>query len=116
MPRLRRSRTSGPGIRRVRAGKGFAYRDERGQVIRDQELKRRIEALAIPPAWRHVWICPYENGHIQAVGIDAAGRKQYRYHPQWREQKDQVKYDRALALGETLPAARRQVTKSLLLD
>ena len=116
MPRLRRSRTTGPGITRVRAGKGFAYRDERGHPIRDPELKKRIESLAIPPAWKHVWICPYENGHVQAIGIDAAGRKQYRYHPQWREQKDQVKYERALALGERLPAARRQVTKSLRLD
>jgi DNA topoisomerase I len=116
VPRLRRSRTTGPGITRVRAGKGFAYRDERGRLIRDPELKKRIESLAIPPAWKQVWICPYENGHVQAVGIDAAGRKQYRYHQLWREQKDQVKYERALKLDERLPAARRQVTKSLRLE
>lgn len=100
----------------MRAGKGFAYRDERGRLIRDPELRRRIEGLAIPPAWTDVWICPYENGHVQAVGVDAAGRKQYRYHELWRQQKDEVKHERAMALGERLPAARRQVTRSLRLD
>jgi DNA topoisomerase-1 len=82
-------------------------------AITDPELRKRIEALAIPPAWTDVWIAPYANGHIQATGVDAAGRRQYIYHPTWREQKDRIKYDRALSLAESLPAARRQVTMHL---
>lgn len=82
----------------------------------DPELRARIEHLAIPPAWTEVWIAPYANGHIQATGIDGAGRRQYIYHPTWREQKDRIKYDRALALAESLPAARRQVTIDLRSD
>jgi|SRR5690554_5859868 len=113
MPRLRRSDVSAAGIRRVRSGRGFSYRDQSGKTIVDTELKRRISDLAIPPAWTDVWICPYPNGHIQATGVDAAGRRQYLYHPTWRDQKDRVKYDRALALAESLPAARRQVTIDL---
>ena len=116
MPRLRRSDSSGPGLRRIKAGTGFSYRDERGAAIRDPELRARIERLAIPPAWTDVWIAPFANGHVQATGIDAAGRRQYIYHPTWREQKDRVKYDRALALAETLPAARRSVTIDLRRD
>ena len=110
MPRLRRSDLSAQGVRRVRSGRGFSYRDQTGRTVDDPELRERIAALAIPPAWTHVWICPYPNGHIQATGIDAAGRRQYLYHPTWRQQKDRVKYDRALSLAESLPAARRQVT------
>ncbi len=113
MPRLRRSDSSGEGLRRVRAGRGFSYRDATGRTITDPVLRERIEGLAIPPAWTDVWISPYDNGHIQATGVDAAGRRQYLYHPSWREQKDRIKYDRALALAESLPFARRRVTMDL---
>lgn len=116
MPRLRRSNSSGPGIRRQRSGRGFTYRTDDGETVADAELRSRIEDLAIPPAWTEVWIAPYPNGHIQATGIDAAGRRQYLYHPTWRQQKDRVKYDRAMALAETLPGARRGVTIDLRSD
>lgn len=101
------------GIRRVKAGTGFTYKDAAGHVIRDPELRARIDRLAIPPAWTDVWIAPYPNGHIQATGVDAAGRTQYIYHPTWREQKDRIKFDRALSLAESLPAARGRVTRDL---
>ena len=81
--------------------------------VADPELLDRIAGLAIPPAWSDVWIAPYPNGHIQATGVDAAGRRQYLYHPHWREQKDRLKFDRMLALAESLPAARRGVTRDL---
>ena len=113
MTRLRRSDSSGAGLRRVRAGRGFSYKDTAGHPMADPELRHRIELLAIPPAWRDVWIAPYPNGHIQATGVDAAGRRQYIYHPAWREQKDRIKFDRALSLAESLPAARRRVTLEL---
>ena len=113
VPRLRRSDSAGKGLRRVRSGKGFRYLDVTGATITDPDLKARIEHLAIPPAWTDVWIAPYPNGHIQATGTDAAGRTQYVYHPTWREQKDRIKFDRAMALAESLPAARRQVTLDL---
>jgi DNA topoisomerase-1 len=100
-------------MQRVRAGRGFSYRNADGTVVADKELRERIEHLAIPPAWTDVWISPYANGHIQATGIDAAGRRQYIYHPTWREQKDRIKFDRALALAESLPTARRAVTIDL---
>jgi DNA topoisomerase I len=113
MPRLRRSDSSSAGLTRVRSGRGFSYRDSHGVVVTDPELRSRIEHLAIPPAWTDVWIAPYANGHIQATGVDGAGRRQYIYHPTWREQKDRIKFDRALALAESLPAARRVVTIDL---
>ena len=113
MPRLRRSDASRPGLRRRRAGRGFRYLDPSGETVRDPAVLERIEALAIPPAWTEVWICPFPNGHLQATGIDGAGRRQYLYHPTWREQKDRIKYNRALALAETLPTARRFVTMDL---
>jgi DNA topoisomerase-1 len=113
MHRLRRTDSSRPGVTRVRAGRGFTYRDEHGTTIADRELRARIEHLAIPPAWTDVWIAPYPNGHIQATGVDGAGRRQYIYHPTWREQKDRIKFDRALSLAESLPAARRLVTLDL---
>lgn len=116
MPRLRRSDSSGIGYTRVRAGSGFSYRDADGHRVSDPELRARMEHLGIPPAWREVWIAPYANGHIQATGIDAAGRRQYIYHPTWREQKDRIKFDRALSLAESLPTARRRVTMDLRLD
>lgn len=115
MVRLRRTRPGEPGIRRIRAGTGFRYADADGGRP-DAELLARIEQLAIPPAWTDVWICAYPNGHIQATGTDAAGRKQYLYHPTWREQRDRLKFDRALALAESLPAARRGVTIDLRRD
>jgi DNA topoisomerase-1 len=113
MVRLRRSRPGEGGIRRVRRGRGFAYLDGDSRPIADAALRERIDALAIPPAWTEVWICTYPNGHIQATGVDAAGRTQYLYHPQWREQRDRLKFDRALALAESLPGARRGVTIDL---
>jgi DNA topoisomerase-1 len=113
MVRLRRSRPGEGGIRRVGRGRGFAYLDGDGRPIGDPALRERIDALAIPPAWTEVWICSYPNGHIQATGVDAAGRTQYLYHPRWREQRDRLKFDRALALAESLPAARRGVTLDL---
>lgn len=113
MARLRRTRPGDPGIRRVRRGRGFGYVDADGAAVTDPELRARIEALAIPPAWTEVWICAFPNGHIQATGVDAAGRTQYLYHPRWREQRDRQKFDRALALAESLPAARRGVTIDL---
>jgi DNA topoisomerase I len=114
--RLRRSNPIGRGYHRLASGSGFTYRDPSGATVHDAELRDRFEAIGIPPAWRDVWIAPYENGHIQAVGIDAAGRKQYVYHPGWREKKDRLKYDRAMRLAESLPAARRVVTMQLRTD
>jgi DNA topoisomerase I len=111
--RLRRTDPDGPGLRRVPAGRGFSYRDDHGRVVRDEETRARIRSLAIPPAWTDVWITVHENGHIQATGEDAAGRRQYIYHPLWRERKDRAKFARALALAETLPVARRAVTRDL---
>jgi DNA topoisomerase-1 len=116
MTRLRRSDASGAGLRRVRAGRGFSYKDAAGHPVADRELRARIEHLAIPPAWTDVWIAPHANGHIQATGVDAAGRRRYIYHPTWREQKDRIKFDRALSLAESLPTARRRVTMDLRQD
>ena len=112
MVRLRRSDPSGPGFRRVGAGRGFAYRDPDGDAV-DAETRDRIRSLVIPPAWTDVWISPHPNGHIQATGLDDAGRRQYLYHPDWRIREDRVKFDRALDLAATLPAARRGVTVDL---
>ena len=112
VPRLRRSDSSGPGIRRIGSGRGFAYRTADGDPI-DAVNRERIKALVIPPAWKDVWICPYANGHIQATGTDAAGRRQYLYHPVWRQQKDRLKFERMQRLAQTLPAARRRVTIDL---
>ena len=116
MPRLRRTNSRSPGLTRVRSGAGFTYRDADGSTVTDPELRERCEHLGIPPAWTDVWIAPYANGHIQATGVDGAGRRQYIYHPTWREQKDRLKFDRALALAESLSAARRLVTLDLRLD
>jgi DNA topoisomerase-1 len=113
MVRLRRTRAGEAGIRRVRAGRGFRYVDGDGRSVDDPQLRARIEQLVIPPAWTDVWISTFPNGHIQAMGTDAAGRKQYLYHPTWREQRDRQKFDRALALAESLPTARRGVTIDL---
>jgi DNA topoisomerase-1 len=104
-----------PGLRRRKSGKGFIYTSAGGKVIRDPEVIRRIKSLAIPPAWRDVWICPLPNGHLQATGRDARGRKQHRYHPLWREVRDRTKYHKMLAFAKQLPAIRRQVAKDLAL-
>src|SRR5205823_1556944 len=102
-----------PGLRRKRAGKGFTYSASNGSAIRNSETVRRIKGLAIPPAWTDVWICPDPEGHVQATGRDARGRKQYRYHPRWREVRDAVKYDRMLAFAESLPKIREQTDRDL---
>lgn len=102
-----------PGIARRRAGKGFVYRDAEGKAIRDPAVLRRIDALAIPPAWTGVWICASPVGHIQAVGRDARGRKQYRYHPRWRTVRDETKYEHMLEFGRALPRIRRRVGADL---
>lgn len=111
--RLRRSNASGRGYRRVAAGKGFSYRDMDGSTVPPGPVRDRLESIGIPPAWTDVWIAPFDNGHIQATGLDAVGRRQYIYHPEWRERKDRVKFDRALQLAESLPTARRLVTLDL---
>ncbi|MGV8852207.1 MAG: DNA topoisomerase IB [Rhodoglobus sp.] len=113
MPRLRRSNTTGRGFSRVRSGRGFSYRDPDGATVTEAALKARFASLGIPPAWTEVWICPYENGHVLATGFDEAGRRQYNYHPAWRERQDRVKFDRALELAAVLPAARGVVTRTL---
>jgi DNA topoisomerase-1 len=113
--RLRRADCSTPGIIRRRSGKGFSYIGTDGGRVSAPE-RRRIEALAIPPAWTDVWICPDENGHLQAVGTDAAGRRQYRYHERWRKRRDQQKFDHALDFARALPHLRTQSTKHLAMQ
>ncbi|WP_437943926.1 DNA topoisomerase IB [Sorangium sp. So ce281] len=104
-----------PGISRRGAGKGFRYVDADGRPVKDEATLARIRRLAIPPAWTEVWICRSERGHIQATGRDARGRKQYRYHPRWREVRDETKYDRMLAFGAALPAIRAASERDLAL-
>jgi DNA topoisomerase-1 len=104
-----------PGIRRVRSGSGFRYVGPDGKPVRDDETLARIRSLAVPPAWTDVWICPKDNGHLQATGRDARGRKQYRYHPRWREVRDGTKYDRMIAFGRALPTIRARTEKHLKL-
>jgi DNA topoisomerase-1 len=101
------------GIRRVKAGNGFRYVRGRGASVRDKSTLGRIRSLVIPPAWTDVWICPNPHGHVQATGRDARGRKQYRYHPRWREVRDESKYDRLLAFARALPKIRRSVSRDL---
>ncbi len=116
MTRLRRSNPNGRGYARVLSGRGFAYLDPSGASVTNPDVRERLDRLVIPPAWTDVWISPYENGHILATGHDAAGRRQYIYHPAWRERMDRFKFDRALALAEKLPTARRAVTIDLRRD
>ncbi|GAA0799692.1 DNA topoisomerase IB [Spirilliplanes yamanashiensis] len=111
--RLRRSDPSAPGWSRRRRGKGFSYTDETGAPLTRPEDLERCRALVIPPAWRDVWICPDARGHIQAVGTDAAGRRQYRYHDVWRAKRDAAKFDHVLEVGEALPKVRAVVTEHL---
>ena len=103
----------GPGISRKRRGKGFYYVGPNSKRVRDRTTLERIQSLVIPPAWEHVWICPFENGHIQAIGRDARGRKQYRYHPHYREVRDEAKFDRMIEFGAALPKIRERVNKDL---
>lgn len=102
-----------PGIRRRRHRGGFRYVMPDGRPVRDPDVLRRIHSLAIPPAWTDVWICPQANGHLQATGRDARGRKQYRYHPRWRETRDEVKYGRMVAFGHALEAIRARTEADL---
>jgi DNA topoisomerase-1 len=113
MARLRRSNLYGPGITRQRRGRGFSYRTSSGDKVSEREVLDRIAALAIPPAWQNVWICPWPNGHIQAIGTDAAGRRQYRYHDVWRQQRDKEKFIHIIAFGRALPELRRAVAEDL---
>ncbi len=114
--RLRRSDCSAPGLRRVRRGRGFSYLDEHGRPVADAEVLERVRGLAIPPAWRDVWICGDPLGHLQATGIDAAGRKQYLYHPRWREHRDREKFRRMERFGAALPKLRRKIGVDLRAD
>lgn len=111
--RLRRSVVGGPGLRRVRRGKGFAYYGPDDELLTDPETLQRINDLVIPPAWRKVWISPHPNGHIQAVGTDAAGRRQYLYHQRWQRERSEEKFDRVLRMAPALPAGRAQIAEDL---
>ena len=104
-----------PGIRRRRCGKGFRYIDPEGKTVRDKETLARIRSLVIPPAWTGVWICPNPKGHLQVTGRDARGRKQSRYHPRWREVRDETKYERMMIFGAALPSIRERVEHDLSL-
>jgi DNA topoisomerase-1 len=102
-----------PGIRRVKTGRGVGYRDAAGRPVKDPATLERIRKLVLPPAWTDVWICPDPNGHIQAVGRDQRGRKQYRYHDAWRQAQDETKFDRLIAFGRALPKLRAKVEADL---
>ncbi|MEO6724840.1 MAG: DNA topoisomerase IB [Blastocatellia bacterium] len=104
-----------PGLRRKRVGKGFAYYTSEGKLLKDPETLWRIKALAIPPAWIDVWICPQADGHLQATGRDSKGRKQYRYHARWRSTRDENKYERLLDFGQLLPLIRKKTERDLAL-
>jgi DNA topoisomerase-1 len=104
---------TGPGLRRVRRGRGFSYHDHDGKALTDEAALTRIKELVIPPAWKKVWISPHDNGHIQAVGTDAAGRRQYLYHAKWQEERAEEKFDRVLEMSKALPDMRRQVVFDL---
>jgi DNA topoisomerase I len=111
--RLRRSVVRGPGLRRVRRGRGFCYYGPDGDVVTDEATQQRITELVIPPAWKNVWISPLPNGHIQAVGTDAAGRRQYLYHQKWQQERGEEKFDRALEMSAALPAWRERIAADL---
>src|SRR5207302_3125421 len=112
-PGLRYVSDAVPGIRRRRAGSGFTYVAPDGNRVRDRAGIERISKLVIPPAWTDVWICPSPNGHIQATGRDAKGRKQYRYHRKWRVVRDEAKFERLVSFGESLPKLRTQIRKDM---
>lgn len=114
MPRLKRARLEEPGITRVRKGKGFCYLDPQGEVICDPQERQRIKDLVIPPAWQQVWICPDPHSHIQAVGYDDAGRKQYIYHPRWRVMRDRQKFRHMIEFADSLPELRHCTRRCLM--
>jgi DNA topoisomerase-1 len=113
--RLRRTPIESPGITRRRRGSGFSYEDPAGRALQDAETLERIRALAIPPAWTDVWICPDPRGHIQATGTDAAGRRQYVYHSRWRARRDAEKFERMIAFAHALPRLRERSSADLAL-
>jgi DNA topoisomerase I len=113
MPRLRRADCTKPGITRRRRGTGFEYFDASGDKVTDAEVIQRCKDLVLPPAWEDVWICPHPNGHLQAVGTDAAGRRQYRYHDDWRRRRDAEKFDRMLDFARALPDLREACAEHL---
>ena len=113
--RLRYVSDRQPGYRRERAEHGFRYIDWNGDPVEDEEVVKRLKSLAVPPAYEDVWLCRWPNGHLQAVGRDARGRKQYRYHPRWREVRDENKYGKMLVFGAVLPTIRKQVEQDLAL-
>lgn len=115
-PRLRRSDCSGAGLRRIRRGRGFSYVDAAGDPVKDPDELLRLKELAIPPAWEEVWICPDPLGHLQATGVDAAGRKQYLYHQRWRELRDRQKFDHMVDFAKSLPRLRKRVLVDLRAD
>jgi DNA topoisomerase-1 len=112
-PRLRKVDCAGPGLHRVRRGRGFSILDPEGDRVDDREVLARIAELVIPPAWNDVWICPYPGGHIQATGIDQKGRKQYLYHPRWRERQDMAKFEDMIVFARSLPRLRARVEADL---
>lgn len=110
---MRRSDCAAPGIRRIRRGRGFTYLDQRGRPVESPEVLERIGELTVPPAWTDVWICPDPMGHLQATGVDAAGRKQYLYHERWRAHRDREKFARMTSFGAALPKLRRRLAREL---
>lgn len=113
---LRYADPSEPGIKRIRRGRGFSYRDADGRPVRDPDTLTRIRSLAIPPAWRDVWICASPRGHLQAMGRDARERRQYRYHPTWTDTRGETKFGRSAAFARALPRLRRRVARDLRLS
>ncbi len=113
---LRHVNDTAAGLQRERRGEGFAYRTKNGSPVRDEATLQRIRALAIPPAWTDVWICPHASGHLQASGRDARGRKQYRYHAQWNALRGDGKFDRVVSFGQSLPRLRRRLQRDLKLS
>lgn len=111
--KLRYVKSGTKGYSRERVKDGFQYRDQHGEIIDDEDTLKRIRGLVLPPAWEQVWISPYANGHLQATGIDAAGRRQYRYHSTWAKVRNETKYDRLLQFGEKLPQLREQIAAAL---
>jgi DNA topoisomerase I len=114
--RLRRVDCSAPGILRRKSGKNFIYVDCNGNRVTDADTLARIDALVLPPAWTDVWICPWPNGHIQAIGTDAKGRKQYRYHDKWRQRRDREKFEHMLDFARALPRLRQRAAADLTAD
>jgi DNA topoisomerase-1 len=116
MPRLHRVDPAAPGIARRRRGRGFSYEDPRGRPVSDEQVLERIAGIAIPPAWTDVWICADREGHLQAAGTDAAGRRQYLYHPAWRARQESRKFERIESFARALPDMRLACERALDLD